>query len=89
MLNYYTAIDLSGRHRTMKEAQFLSLSSGEKFRVADVRRRQLQLILQGFPRDDVVPFVPLGLSEEVLLPLEPQSRQKEREERRRSEKYNG
>ena len=78
--------------RSMKDAQFRSLESGEKFRVADVRERQLQLILQGFPgsrQHVVVPFVPLTMTDEVLLPLEPLSRQKEREDRKRSEKYNG
>ena len=37
------------RHREKREEQFRGLTHGERYRTADVRRRQLQLILSGFP----------------------------------------
>ena len=37
------------RHRQQREVQFRGLTHAERYRTADVRRRQLQLILSGFP----------------------------------------
>jgi len=78
-------------HREKKDVQFKGLSNGERYRQADVRRRQLQLILHGCPGSDqegFVPFIPAGLTEEVLKPVEPASRQEERDDRKRCERHN-
>lgn len=37
------------RQRERREVQFRGLAHAEKLRMADVQRRQLQLILNGFP----------------------------------------
>ncbi|CAK9019329.1 unnamed protein product [Durusdinium trenchii] len=77
-------------HRERKEVQFRGLASAEKYRTSEVARRQLQLIRHGFPplEENGLSFLPQGMTEEVMLPLEPSSRQQERDNRKRSERHN-
>lgn len=77
-------------HREQREVQFRGLTHAERYRTADVRRRQLQLILSGFPnlQDAQVPFLPAGMTEEVFQPVEATSRQQERDDRKRCERHN-
>jgi len=77
-------------HRQQREVQFRGLTHAERYRTADVRRRQLQLILSGFPnlQDAEVPFLPAGTTEEVFQPVEATSRQQERDDRKRCERQN-
>eukprot|EP00913_Durusdinium_trenchii_P013687 g12851.t1 len=60
-------------HRERKEVQFRGLASAEKYRTSE---------------ENGLSFLPQGMTEEVMLPLEPSSRQQERDNRKRSERHN-
>jgi len=96
---YRKASSMIERDRQLqKEAKaslYRSLASDERYRMADVRQRQHDLIMHKFPdreAKDRTPracqFLPPGAAPEAMLPVEPRSRQAEREERRRGERLN-
>ncbi|CAJ1427465.1 unnamed protein product [Effrenium voratum] len=77
-------------HLQAKEAQYQRLAGNEKFRTEDVRRRQLELVFQGFPSavSEELPSLTPGMAEEAMLPVEASSRQVERDSRKRCERHN-